>query len=117
MENRWLTSHRVRRSSTYHHRPSSIGHLGTSSQGNAGRDPRPVRDKQYQIQCIRNVVEFLAEAGYPQPVTNKTLAAPSTKDFLSIFKWLYNRLDPHYEFGKKVDDEIVPCMKALRYNL
>lgn len=53
--------------------------------------------------------------GYPHPISQKLLTAPSAKDFQQIFKFLYGHLDPTYEFGKKFEEEVPGLMKGLRY--
>src|SRR5437762_3084303 len=104
-----------RRSSTYTAgRPSSIGFLsqiGTQIQ----KDPRPVRDKTFMANCQKNILEYLLAANYPVPISLKTLQVPTSKDFATIFKFLYNRMDPNYQFVKKIEDEVVLCLKALKY--
>src|SRR5271170_2923824 len=104
-----------RRSSTYAStgRPSSIGFLSqTGSQ--IQKDPRPVKDKTYMANCQRNILDYLISANYPVPISLKTLQVPTAKDFATIFKFLYNRMDPNYQFVKKIEDEVVSCLKALK---
>lgn len=104
-----------RRSSTYTAgRPSSIGFLSqTGSQ--IQKDPRAVRDKTFMANCQRNILDYLVSANYPVPISLKTLQVPTSKDFATIFKFLYNRMDPNYQFVKKIEDEVVLCLKALKY--
>jgi SMC interacting uncharacterized protein involved in chromosome segregation len=104
-----------RRSSTYTAgRPSSIGFLSqTSSQ--IQKDPRPLRDKTFMANCQRNILDYLISANYPIPISIKTLQVPTSKDFANIFKFLYNRMDPNYQFVKKIEDEVISCLKALKY--
>ncbi|PJF18623.1 hypothetical protein PSACC_01565 [Paramicrosporidium saccamoebae] len=80
-----------------------------------GKDPRPIREKSYQLEVIKNLINFLAKSGYPHPISQKILTAPSAKDFQNIFKFLYAQLDPGYDFGKKFEDEVPLVMKGLRY--
>jgi SMC interacting uncharacterized protein involved in chromosome segregation len=105
-----------RRSSTYTTgRPSSAGFLSqTGSQ--ITKDPRAIRDKTYMANCQRNILDYLISANYPIPISLKTLQVPTSKDFASIFKFLYNRMDPNYQFVKKIEDEVVLCLKALKYS-
>lgn len=67
--------------------------------------------------CQRNILEYLISANYPIPISIKTLQVPTSKDFATIFKFLYNRMDPNYQFVKKIEDEVVLCLKALKYSL
>jgi kinetochore protein NDC80 len=80
-----------------------------------GKDPRPIREKSYQLEVIKNLINFLAKSGYPHPISQKILTAPSAKDFQNIFKFLYAQLDPGYDFGKKFEEEVPVVMKGLRY--
>lgn len=78
------------------------------------KEPRPIRDKSWQANAIRTLINFLLGAGYPHPISAKTLQAPSQKDFQSIFKFLYAQLDPKYEYQKKFEEEVPVIMKGLR---
>ena len=80
-----------------------------------GKDPRPIREKPYQLEVIKNLIGFLAKSGYPHPISQKILTAPSAKDFQNIFKFLYAQLDPGYDWGKKFEEEVPVVMKGLRY--
>lgn len=80
-----------------------------------GKDPRPVRDKTFQANSTRALLEFLMRVGYPHPISQKLLTAPSAKDFQQIFKFLYGHLDPTYEFGKKFEEEVPGLLRGLRY--
>jgi kinetochore protein NDC80 len=104
-----------RRSSAYTNgRPSSIGFLSQVPPSIA-KDPRPIRDKTYMANAQRNIIDYLISANYPTPISIKTLQVPTSKDFAQIFKFLYNRMDPNYQFVKKIEDEVVTCLKALKY--
>lgn len=101
----------LRRSSAYGKQS-----LGGSTQTNSiGKDPRPIREKAFQLNCIKNLIGFLAKSGYDKPISQKILTAPSTKDFQQIFKFLYSQIDPTYEFGKKFEDEVPGLLKGIRY--
>ncbi|KAG5440845.1 hypothetical protein PCK2_000144 [Pneumocystis canis] len=106
----------VRRSSVYASgRSSNIGFLSQTTSQAPSKDPRPIRDKQYQMMCIHSILAYLSNSGFPQTLTQKNLQQPTQKDFMTIFKWLYHRLDPNYQFVKKMDDEVIMCMKNLKY--
>jgi SMC interacting uncharacterized protein involved in chromosome segregation len=64
---------------------------------------------------MRRLIEYLANAGYPHPISQKILSAPSAKDFQNIFRFLYAQLDPGYDFGKKFEEEVPVLMRGLRY--
>lgn len=102
-----------RRSSVYG-KQSLTGAAGANQQP-YGKDPRPVRDKAYQSSCTEALVKFLIRVGYPHPISQKVLVAPTAKDFQQIFKFLYSHLDPTYDFGKKFEEEVPTLMKGIRY--
>jgi kinetochore protein NDC80 len=104
-----------RRSSTYTAgRPSSVGFL-SQAPTHILKDPRSIKDKTFVANCQRNILEYLISANYPVPISIKTLQVPTSKDFSTIFKFLYNQLDPNYDFVKKIEDEVFACLKALKY--
>ena len=80
----------------------------------AMKDPRNVRDKQWQYAAIRNLISFLTESGFERTISQKIMTAPSAKDFQMIFKYLYNLLDPGYRWGQKFEEEVPPLLKGLR---
>uniref|UniRef100_A0A8D0GZ40 Kinetochore protein NDC80 n=1 Tax=Sphenodon punctatus TaxID=8508 RepID=A0A8D0GZ40_SPHPU len=80
------------------------------------KDPRPLQDKAFVQQCIRQLCEFLVENGYAHNVSMKSLQAPSIKDFLRIFTFIYGFLCPSYELpDSKFEEEIPRIFKALGY--
>ncbi|KAM7017660.1 kinetochore protein NDC80 homolog [Tautogolabrus adspersus] len=80
------------------------------------KDARPLHDKSYVQQCIRQLHEFLTEQGYPGTLTAKTLQSPSTKEFVKMFEFVYRLLDPTFEMpNSKVEEEVPAILKALRY--
>lgn len=113
-----------RRSSSFGAKGNNLVNVGGSG-GNAllavgpgMKDPRPIREKAYQLEVIKNLINFLAKAGYPHPISQKILTAPSAKDFQNIFRFLYAQLDPTYDVcagGKKFEEEVPVLMKGLRY--
>ncbi|KAG4305374.1 hypothetical protein PORY_000930 [Pneumocystis oryctolagi] len=106
----------ARRSSVYTPgRPSNISFFSQTASQAPSKDPRPIRDKQYQLTCIHSILTYLSNSGFPQALTPKNLQQPTQKDFMTIFKWLYHRLDPNYQFIKKMDDEVITCIKNIKY--
>ena len=85
-----------------------------SSAPQAMKDPRNIRDKTFQHNCIRTLIEFLSENGYDRPISPKILTAPSGKDFQYIFQFLYSQLDPHYQFTGKFEEEVPIIIKGIR---
>ncbi|XP_054467134.1 kinetochore protein NDC80 homolog isoform X2 [Anoplopoma fimbria] len=80
------------------------------------KDTRPLHDKSFVQQCIRQLHEFLTEQGYPGTLSAKTLQSPSTKEFVKVFEFVYRQLDPTFEMpNSKVEEEVPAILKALRY--
>ncbi|XP_068167347.1 kinetochore protein NDC80 homolog [Antennarius striatus] len=80
------------------------------------KDARPLHDKSFVQQCIRQLHEFLTEQGYPGTLSAKTLQSPSTKEFVKMFEFIYRQLDPSFEMpNSKVEEEVPAILKALRY--
>ncbi|XP_045891473.1 kinetochore protein NDC80 homolog [Micropterus dolomieu] len=80
------------------------------------KDARPLHDKSYVQQCIRQLHEFLTEQGYPGTLSAKTLQSPSTKEFVKMFEFIYRLLDPTFEMpNSKVEEEVPAILRALRY--
>ncbi|TPX46493.1 hypothetical protein SeMB42_g03675 [Synchytrium endobioticum] len=100
-----------RRSSVFTSR-QSIAAAGSNA---ITKDPRPIRDKQWQANAVKQLLAFLLQSGYNQPISQKQLQAPSAKDFQFIFKYLLSQLDPNYAFQKKFEDEVPAVLKGLRY--
>uniref|UniRef100_A0A8C7XSE5 Kinetochore protein NDC80 n=1 Tax=Oryzias sinensis TaxID=183150 RepID=A0A8C7XSE5_9TELE len=80
------------------------------------KDARPLHDKSFVQQCIRQLHEFLTEQNYPGTLSTKTLQSPSTKEFVKMFEFIYRQLDPTFEMpNSKVEEEVPAILKALRY--
>lgn len=80
------------------------------------KDARPLHDKSFVQQCIRQLHEFLTEQGYPGTLSAKTLQSPSTKEFVKMFEFIYRQLDPTFEMpNSKVEEEVPAMLKALGY--
>ncbi|XP_074493912.1 kinetochore protein NDC80 homolog [Sebastes fasciatus] len=108
-----------RRTSFFGARTASMPRNSTMSGFGASekiKDTRPLHDKSYVQQCIRQLHEFLTEHGYPGSLSSKTLQSPSTKEFVKIFEFVYRQLDPTFEMpNSKVEEEVPAILKALRY--
>lgn len=79
-------------------------------------DSRPITDKAYQKECIKQLLDFLHQSGYDQPVSPKSLTRPSGKDFTNIVTFMLRRVDPNFQDGTmKIEDEISMNFKAMGY--
>lgn len=83
------------------------------------RDSRPLRDKNYIAFIQQSLYEYFQSHNFAQetkhPLTTKTLRTPTQKDFVMIFKWLYNKLDPGYRFTRSIEHEVYFLLKAIHY--
>uniref|UniRef100_H3DED6 Kinetochore protein NDC80 n=1 Tax=Tetraodon nigroviridis TaxID=99883 RepID=H3DED6_TETNG len=110
-----------RRTSFFGARTSGAGMPRNSIMSGFGgtekiKDARPLHDKSFVQQCIRQLHEFLTEQGYTGTLSSKTLQSPSTKEFVKMFEFIYRQLDPTFEMPtSKVEEEVPAILKALRY--
>ncbi|KAJ1840291.1 kinetochore-associated Ndc80 complex subunit ndc80, partial [Coemansia sp. RSA 2703] len=101
--------------------PSSLrpagpfGIPGTVSRNGGVKDPRPIKDRSFQLNAQNRIMSCLSARGYSGMLTPKTLATPTGKDFENIFRFLYSLLDPRYSFTKKFGDEALSVLRGIRY--
>jgi kinetochore protein NDC80 len=125
----------ARRSSYFGTRASNGGHNGLNGMGSGASlatffataplaagvpaDPRRLRDASVRQYMASELMEYLTRNNYETEtgtsLSGKTLTSPTQKEFTTLFKWLYNRIDPGYRFQKNMDAEIPPLLKQLRY--
>ncbi|XP_071774091.1 kinetochore protein NDC80 homolog [Centroberyx gerrardi] len=110
-----------RRTSFFGARTSGAGLPRNSTMGGFGgtekiKDVRPLHDKAFVQQCIRQLCEFLSENGFPGSVSTKMLQSPSSKEFFKMFEFIYSQLDPTFQMPtSKVEEEVPRIMKDLGY--
>ncbi|CAR29684.1 hypothetical protein ZYGR_0AD03680 [Zygosaccharomyces rouxii] len=112
-----------RLSQRYSSLPFSANNTGrtsmTSTTSVSNRDPRPLRDRNYQNAIQQEICDYLTfnrfdvETGHP--ISLKFLKQPTQKGFMIIFKWLYMRLDPGYKFTRSVENEVYQILRTLQY--
>ncbi|KAG9306662.1 hypothetical protein G9A89_004209 [Geosiphon pyriformis] len=98
------------RASSISCRPSNLPSSGLSVE-------RPsFRNKNWQQTAIKEIIEALESWNYPNSISIKTLQSPSTKDFQSIFKFLYERIDPSikWESNSRFDDLLLALLQGMR---
>lgn len=79
-------------------------------------DPRPVSNKAYQQECIKELFSFLQKSGYEHPISHKSLSRPSGRDFSNIVTFMLRRIDPTFQDGTlKMEDEVAMNFKAMGY--
>ncbi|XP_023598667.1 kinetochore protein NDC80 homolog [Trichechus manatus latirostris] len=118
--NKPTSSTSERKVSVFGKRTSGTGsrnsQFGIFSSSEKIKDPRPLNDKAFIQQCIRQLCEFLTENGYAYSISMKSLQAPSVKDFLKIFTFLYGFLCPSYELpDTKFEEEVPRIFKDLGF--
>lgn len=74
-------------------------------------DTRPINDKAFQQQCIKQLLVFLLENGYDLPISPKTLARPSARDFCNIATFMLRLIDPNFQKVTSNSDNDAPPMK------
>lgn len=82
------------------------------------KDNRPIRDKQFQLMEQKQILKFLTDRQFTGNITLKILQSPTSKDFQTVFRFLFEILDPCYVLckgNKKFDDEIIPTLRYHRY--
>ncbi|XDT08307.1 protein of unknown function (DUF5595) [Nakaseomyces glabratus] len=96
-----------------------IGFSSFSQPYSGSRDPRPLRDKNFQSAIQQEIFDYLIQNTFEidtnYPISLKTLKQPTQKSFVTIFKWLYLRLDPGYTFTKSIEYEVYQLLKILQY--
>ncbi|KAK3071883.1 kinetochore-associated Ndc80 complex subunit ndc80 [Teratosphaeriaceae sp. CCFEE 6253] len=117
-----------RRSSVYRARPSQgfggpTGHQSffatAPPQNGLPTDPRRLKDRTTTSTMGQELLEFLSQRNFEMEMkhtlSHKSVTNPIQKDFDSMFQFLYHCIDPSYRFQKKMDVEVPPLLKQLRY--
>ncbi len=78
-------------------------------------NPNPTNDKKWQQGVIRNLMTVLEQYQYPAQLTPKQLMSPTTREFQQIIQFLFQIIDEDFEFGPKIDEDIIGMLKILRY--
>ncbi|TIA87982.1 hypothetical protein E3P99_02865 [Wallemia hederae] len=119
----------IQRSSVYGRQsvvPSSSHHQLSSFLGPPKpirSDPRPLKDRNFINELKELVHQHLLECGYPFQVNAKILTSPTTKDFQTMFKFLYTDvLDPAFQWNndfigkpRKFEEEVLMILRDMRY--
>lgn len=106
------------RRSTNHGMRNQTGSVRSSMAYNSRgmrTDPRQLNDRHYMQECVKNLISFVIERGYEQPLSPKILTNPSSKDFQHIFLFLVRRIDPTYSFQKRFEEEVPVLLRLLGY--
>lgn len=103
-------------------RNANLGNNNTYTNNTSNamkKDLRPLRDKNYQNAIQQEIIDYLLECKFDidmnLPISLKTLRQPTQKSIMLIFKWLYQKLDPGYQFNKSIESELYQILKNLQY--
>eukprot|EP00112_Aurelia_sp_Birch-Aquarium-sp1_P009494 Seg2080.5_Seg2080.7 transcript_id=Seg2080.5_Seg2080.7/GoldUCD/mRNA.D3Y31 product="Kinetochore protein NDC80" protein_id=Seg2080.5_Seg2080.7/GoldUCD/D3Y31 len=79
------------------------------------KDPRNLSNKARQREMIDDVLNFLQMNGYQHQISQKLLQAPTSKDFVRIFEFLYGFIDKDEKIDRKFEEEVPRLLKQQRY--
>jgi SMC interacting uncharacterized protein involved in chromosome segregation len=83
---------------------------------NTGSDPRPIKDSQFQTECMSKICNFLIQESYSKNLNMRDLTSPQSKDFISIFTFIYERIFKNSGIViNKLDEDLPPILNELRY--
>lgn len=94
---------------------------GSYSTGYSGsrRDTRPLGDKNFQNLIAQDILDYLNQEQFSvetnYPVSLKTFKQPTQRDFVTVFKWCYRRLDPGFQFTKTWETDLYTILKTIQY--
>ncbi|CAG8497301.1 5697_t:CDS:10 [Acaulospora morrowiae] len=102
-----------RRTSLFGGVSQSNAQQGGGNASNLPKDIRPIREKQYQIESIKIIADYLNEAEYKYIVDERLFQMPTAKEYHAIFKFVFQRLDPGKDITKI--EEIVNVLRWIKY--
>ncbi|RHZ76465.1 hypothetical protein Glove_197g56 [Diversispora epigaea] len=87
--------------------------LGGGNANGLQKDIRPIREKQYQLESIKIIADYLNEVEYKYVVDERLFQMPTAKEYHAIFKFVFQRLEPGKDIAKI--EEIVNVLRWLKY--
>eukprot|EP00937_MAST-01D_sp_MAST-1D-sp2_P002709 g2709.t1 len=79
-------------------------------------DPRPIRDKAHQKECVKELILFLSERQYDLSLSPKMLTRPSSKEVANILQFLFRQIDPRFKVKTaRPEEDIAKMFGVLRY--
>lgn len=82
-------------------------------------DPRPLRDPEFSQQMQDELFDYLSNNNFNLEMncslTPKSVRNPTQKEFVLIFQFLYNKIDPGYRFLRSIEQEVYSLLKLLEY--
>lgn len=85
------------------------------SGSQTSKDPRPLRDRQYQSKMRQDILSYLQ--GDDFDISMGTLTNIQGKDYRAIFTYLLLTLDPCHPLNEnaRFEEQFVPALKSLKY--
>lgn len=95
--------------------PTSVAPKGTIPRTQNLQDDRPIRERAHQAIMLKAINDFLREQGKDGGLRGHP--TPSAKEFQETFLFIYNVTfdDDRTPGGKKMDEEVVELLRAVRY--
>lgn len=81
--------------------------------GAKAKDPRPIKDKQFQNKCAKNIIKYLILNNYTHPISLNICLAGDTSLFRDVTEFLLKKLDPFLTFSS--EKELQDLLKSLGY--
>jgi kinetochore protein NDC80 len=79
-------------------------------------DIRPIKDATFQADCHLKILGFLIGENYEKKTNSKELSNPTTKEFTSIFSFIYSKIRPDAQIIiNRVEDDLPFYLNELRY--
>ncbi|SCU93450.1 LAME_0F03840g1_1 [Lachancea meyersii CBS 8951] len=104
------------RTSLLHSNGININNTTTNTNN---KDPRPLRDRNFQTIIQQEIFDYLQAQKFDvqanHPISLKALRQPTQKDFVFIFRWLYQRMDPGYKFSRSIEHEVYAILRTIQY--
>ncbi|OMJ70484.1 hypothetical protein SteCoe_31528 [Stentor coeruleus] len=81
--------------------------------GVKAKDQRPIKDKQFQNKCAKNIIKYLILNNYTHPISLSICLAGDTSLFRDVTDFLLKKLDPFLGFNS--EKELQDLLKSLGY--
>merc|ERR1712224_680184 len=79
-------------------------------------DCRPIGERAYTQQCIKHLISFLSSHYYDRALSPKLLTVPTKKDFEHIVLFLFQQIDPEFEFNaQEMKEDVRNYFKSFGY--
>jgi SMC interacting uncharacterized protein involved in chromosome segregation len=76
-------------------------------------DPRPLKEKDFQMKTLRSLIKYLVINSYPFPVSLNVCLSGDMQVFKEISEFLLRKIDPM--LGYSTEKELLDILKAINY--